>query len=217
MHGCQGCPFRVCQRPIWCTARERPGTLLVPHLHQWPSWHLDSTNSALCRWHSCIQRTRVLPWIWPDPTTMRPQSTCWVGEKMGYGLPPREVHLTASDSDPQQETPGTPVRTTWTHAGDFQQCQLSTWVLPSAGTDWHELEQTYQQRVHGKSQQDPRRPHGRDTWSRQVTDIFAQLLSMHVVSGTHTPSNIDRIEAILRRGAARFVMRRYRQHPAPPW
>ena len=35
-----------------------------------------------------------------------------------------------------------------------------------------------------------------------------QLLSMHVLSGTHTPSNIDRIEAIQRR-AARFVMRRY--------
>ena len=31
---------------------------------------------------------------------------------MGYGLPPREMHITASDL--QQETPGTPVRTTWT-------------------------------------------------------------------------------------------------------
>ena len=70
---------------------------------------------------------------------------------MGYGLPPREMHLTASDS--QQETPGTPVRTTWTDTRDCQHCQVPGCYHQQG----HELEQAHQQRVH-KSQQDPRLP-----------------------------------------------------------
>ena len=75
--------------------------------------------------------TGDLPW-WPDPTT-RPQPAYWVGEKMGHGLPPRKVHLTATDL--QQETPGTPVWTTWTHTGDFQQCKVLGFTI-SRDTIW---------------------------------------------------------------------------------
>ncbi len=70
---------------------------------------------------------------------------------MGYGLSPREMHLTASDS--QQETPGTPVRTTWTDTGDCQHCQVPGCYHQQG----HELERAHQKRVH-KSQQDPRLP-----------------------------------------------------------
>ena len=54
---------------------------------------------------------------WPDPTTTRPQPACWVGEMMRYGLPPREC-----TSLPLQETPGTPVRTTWTETVSTAKC-----------------------------------------------------------------------------------------------
>ena len=95
---------------------------------------------------------------------------------MGYGLPPREVHVLTA-SDPQQEMPGTPVRTTWTHAGDCQQCQ----VFGRYHQQGHELERAHQQRLH-KSQQDPRLPQEKpedqlqEDYCReglQVTDMFA--------------------------------------------
>ena len=132
---------------------------------------------------------------------------------MGYGLPPREVHFTASD--PQQETPETPVRTTWTETVNTDKC---LGVTISRDMNWSEHINnvcTKANKTLGFLKRNLK------ICSRKIKEMAYKscvrpaLEYACTVWDPYTQQHIDRIEAIQRRAGV-LSCNDIEERPAPP-
>ena len=109
----------------------------------------------------------------------------------------------------QQETPGTPVRTTWTDTGDCQHCQVPGCYHQQAMG--HELERAHQQHVHKANKTLGFLKRNLKISSRKIKEmaykscVRTALEYACTVWDPHTQQPIDRIEATQHQAAC-FVM-----------
>ena len=74
---------------VWSPSGLRPGPVPLSHLHNWPAHQYQDTSPLICWWHHVQQwnskhcRPRHSPsWPW---------LICWVGNQMGYAVPPSQI------------------------------------------------------------------------------------------------------------------------------
>ena len=132
---------------------------------------------------------------------------------MGYGLPPREVHLTASD--PQQETPETPVRITWSHRMIVEAVSRAKYLGVTINRDmnWSEYINnvcTKANKTLGFLKRNLKISSRKIKEMAYKSYVRPALEYACTVWDPYTQQHIDHIEAIQRRAVC-FVMRQYRR------